>query len=59
MNELFQQYKASVECEVKFVDDLKTRFSVASAIIVSAEMEKGYNRAREKREWKREIEEER
>ena len=49
MNELFQRYKASVECKVEFVDDLDTRFSVASAIIVPAELEKKYNRAKEKR----------
>ena len=60
MNELFQQYKASVECKVEFVDNLDTRFSVASAIIVPSELEKEhYNRAREKRAWKKKIEEER
>lgn len=60
MNELFQQYKASVECKVEFVDNLDTRFSIASAIIVPAETEKAhYNRAREKRAWQREVEEER
>lgn len=60
MNEVFQQYKQSVECKVEFVDNLDTRFSIASAIIVPAEIEKAhYNRAREKRAWQREIEEER
>ena len=60
MNELFQKYKQSVECKVEFVDELDTRFSVASAIIVPAELEKEhYNRAREKRAWKKQIEEER
>ena len=59
MNELFQQYKQSVECKVEFVEEPDTRFSVASAIIVPAELEKKYNRAREKRAWKKEIEEER
>lgn len=60
MNELFQKYKQSVECEVDFVDELDTRFSIASAIIVPAELEKvHYNRAREKRAWQREVEEER
>lgn len=60
MNELFQQYKASVECKVEFIDNLDTRFSIASAIIVPAELEKEhYNRAREKRAWKKEVEEER
>ena len=48
MNELFQKYKQSVECKVEFVDELDTRFSIASAIIVPAELEKKYNRAREK-----------
>ena len=59
MNELFQQYKASVECKVEFVDELDTRFSIASAIIVPAELEKKYNRAREKRAWKKQVKEER
>ena len=59
MNELFQKYKASVKCKVEFVDELDTRFSIASAIIVPAELEKKYNRAREKRAWKKEVEEER
>ena len=60
MNELFQQYKASVECRVEFVDELDTRFSIASAIIVPSELEKEhYNRAREKRAWKKQLEEER
>lgn len=59
MNELFQQYKQSIECKVEFVDDLDTRFSIASAIIIPAEIEKKYNRAREKRAWKKEVEEER
>lgn len=60
MNEVFQQYKQSVECKVEFVDNLDTRFSIASAIIVPAELEKAhYNRAREKRAWQREVEEER
>lgn len=59
MNELFQRYKQSVECSVEFVDNLETNFSIASVIIVPAELEKKYNRAREKRAWQREIEEER
>lgn len=59
MNELFQKYKQSVECKVELVDELDTRFSVASAIIIPAEIEKKYNRAREKRAWKKEVEEER
>ena len=59
MNELFQKYKQSVECKVELVDRLDTRFSIASAIIVPAELEKKYNRAREKRAWKKEVEKER
>lgn len=60
MNELFQRYKASVECKVEFVEELDTRFSIASAIIVPAELEKErYNRAKEKRAWKKQLEEER
>lgn len=60
MNELFQQYKASVECKVEFIEDLDTRFSIASAIIVPAELEKEhYNRAKEKRAWQKQVEEER
>lgn len=60
MNELFQKYKQSVECKVEFVEELDTRFSIASAIVVPIELRKEhYNRAREKRAWKKEIEEER
>ena len=59
MNELFQKYKQSIECKVEFVDELDTRFTVASAIIVPVELEKEhYNRAKEKRAWKKEVEEE-
>ena len=56
MNKKFQQYK---ECKVEFVNNLDTRFSVASVIIVPAELEKKYNRAKEKRAWKKQVEEER
>ena len=59
MNELFQKYKQSVECKVEFVDELDARFTVASVIIVPAELEKKYNRAKEKRAWKKQVEEER
>ena len=60
MNELFQKYKQSLECKVEFVDDLDTRFSIASSIIVPEDLEKDhYNRAKEKREWKKQVEEER
>lgn len=59
MNELFQRYKNSVECSVEFVDNLETSFSIASAIIVPAELERKYNRAKEKRAWKKQVEEER
>lgn len=60
MNEMFQNYKQSVKCEIEFVDELDTDFSIASAIIIPAELEKQhYNRAREKRTWKKEAEEER
>ena len=60
MNELFQKYKASVECKVEFVEELDTRFTVASAIIVPVELEKEhYNRAKEKSAWKKQVEEER
>lgn len=60
MNELFQKYKHSVECKVEFVEELDTRFNIASAIIVLSDLEKEhYNRAKEKRAWQREIEEER
>lgn len=60
MNELFQKYKQSIECKVEFVDELDTRFSIASAIIVLSDLEKEhYNRAKEKRAWKKQVEEER
>ena len=54
MNELFQKYKASVGCKVEFVEELDTRFSIAS------DLEKEhYNRAKEKRAWQKQVEEER
>ena len=60
MNELFQQYKNSVDCKVEFTDDLQTSFTVATAVIVPAELEKRhYNRAKAKKKKKKEIEEER
>ena len=60
MNDLFQKYKKSVECSVEFVDELDTRFSIESAIIMPAELKKEhYNRAREKRAWRKQVEEER
>ena len=60
MNELFQEYKQSIECKIEFVDGLDTHFSIASAIIVPAELEKEhYNRAKEKRAWQKQVEEER
>lgn len=60
MNELFQKYKHSVECKVEFVEELDTRFTVASAIIVLSDLEKEhYNRAKEKRAWQKQVEEER
>lgn len=60
MNELFQKYKHSVECKVEFVEELDTRFSIASAIIVLSDLEKEhYNRAKEKRAWQKQVEEER
>ena len=60
MNELFQQYKKSVECKIEFVEDIDTRFSIASAIIVLSDLEKEhYNRAKEKRAWQKQVEEER
>lgn len=58
MNALFQKYKASVKCEIEFVDEIDTKLSIESAIIIPAELEKGYNRAKEKRKWKREMEKE-
>ena len=60
MNELFQKYKHSVECKVEFVEELDTRFSIASAIIVLSDLEKEhYDRAKEKRAWQKQVEEER
>ena len=60
MNKLFQKYKHSVECKVEFVEELDTRFSIASAIIVLSDLEKEhYNRAKEKRAWQKQVEEER
>lgn len=60
MNKMFQEYKKSVDCKVEFVDKLDFPFEVASIIIEPKELEKQkYNRAKVKREWQREVEEER
>ena len=60
MNEMFKQYKDSVECKIKFVDNVETDFEVVATMITAAELEKEhYNRAKEKRNWKKEVEEER
>ncbi len=61
MNAIFQAYKASAECKVRFVEDIDTDYEVKYEMIVPAELEKkhkGYNRAKEKRNWKREVERE-
>lgn len=60
MNEMFKQYKNSVKCKVKFVDNIETDFEVIATMVTAAELEKEhYNRAKEKRNWKKEVEEER
>lgn len=59
MNDIFQKYKNSIDCQIEFVDDLNLSFTVATAILEPEELEKKkYNRAKEKREWKKEIERE-
>lgn len=55
MNEIFQEYKHSVDCKVEFVDDLQMSFEIATAIIEPQELAK-YNRARENRKWRKEME---
>ena len=60
MNRIFQEYKRSVECKVEFVEKLEFPFEVATTVIEPQEIEKQkYNRAKVKREWQREIDEER
>lgn len=58
INKAFQDYKKSVECTVEF-GDIETSIEVRATIIVPEQLEKKkYNRAREKRKWKRELEDE-
>lgn len=57
MNQLFQEYK---KCGIVFVEDLDVSFAIKAAeIIIDPELKKEkYNRAKEKREFERRIEEE-
>jgi len=58
MNKLFQKYKDSVKCDVVFVEELELPFSI-KAMFFETRDDCKYNRAREKRKWQKEIEEER
>lgn len=58
INNMLRSYKQSVECKVVLVDDLELPFTVVATEIIPAELEKKklkYNRAKEKRKWKKEI----
>lgn len=62
MNALFQEYKKQYqECEVVFVDDLKLDFEIKAMEFHIDEREQKkekYNRAREKREFQKRVDEE-
>lgn len=62
MNTLFQEYKKQYqECEVVFVDDLKLDFEIKAMEFHIDEREQKkekYNRAREKREFQKRVDEE-
>lgn len=58
MNELFQKYKASIECQVEFVDRLEVNSTIVPSIIIPKEEKQHYNRAKEKQKWKKQAEKE-
>ena len=60
MNKRFQEYK---KCEVVFVDHLDLGFKINAFVFTPEDLEKSkkkekYNRAKEKREFERRVEEE-
>lgn len=57
MNRLFQKYKHSVDCGIEYVDDLKIGFTVKTIIINFRESKKKFNRAKEKREVAKALDE--
>ena len=63
MNRLFQEYKRthSQECTVEYVDKLDVDFKVNAFVFTPEELQqkKKYNRAKDKREYQKIIEEER
>ena len=57
MNAIFQEFKRQVdECEVIFVDKLDLDFEVKGVVFQIDEKGKIYNRAKEKREFKKAME---
>lgn len=56
MNKAFQEYKKSKECKVVFVDDLEVPFKIIP-MEFSIDKKKEYNRAKEKAELRKIIEE--
>lgn len=51
MNAIFQEYKRQAdEIKIEFVDDLKTDVEVKCMVFKPAELDKKYNRAKEKQE---------
>lgn len=51
MNAIFQEYKRQAdEIKVEFVDDLKLDVEVKAVVFKPAELDKKYNRAKEKQE---------
>ena len=63
MNEIFQEYKKqqSQECQVVFVDELKLGFEIKTMEFSIGEREQKkekYNRAKEKREFQKRVDEE-
>lgn len=61
VNNELREYKRqhSTECKVELVDDLPLNFKVNAMIFVPREQKRHYDRAKEKREMKKMIEEER
>lgn len=61
INNMLKDYKDSIECSVEFTEDLDFPYTIASTIFIPSELDRKkekYNRAKEKRKWQEEIEEE-
>lgn len=59
MNNIFKEYKKSKELEIEYVDKLETKLLVETMeFIIEPKTRDEYNRAKEVREARKEVEEE-